>query len=82
MILLIQENNKMKLADTSVAKVVSAVAVFGMVMAYCYVCIKTSSLVDIPQSYVIVLGLLLSIEAVPQIKKKLDEKQNKTYDGK
>jgi len=81
MILLIQEN-KMKLADTSVAKVVSAVAVFGMVMAYCYVCIKTSSLVDIPQSYVIVLGLLLSIEAVPQIKKKLDEKQNKTYDGK
>lgn len=71
----------MKFADTSITKVASAISFTSMAGAYCYVCYKSASMVDIPQSFIIVLGLLLGIEAVPAIKKKLDEKKDpKTED--
>lgn len=68
---------KMKLADTSITKIVSALSAGGMVSAYCYVCYKSASMVDIPQSFIVVLAVLLGIEAVPAIKKQLDKNKDK-----
>lgn len=66
---------RLKLANTSFTKVVSALSVGSMFGSYTYVCIKSTKMVEFPQSFIVALCILLGVEVADIAKKKINEKK-------